>query len=53
MNLLGTPTTKYEINLLNFRDAMLWNMIPKNINLLNLVLDFEKKLRLTDYFTNK
>ena len=33
VNLLGTNTTKYGTNSLNFRDAMLWNIIPKIVNL--------------------
>ena len=45
MNFLGTSTTKYGINSLNFGDAMLRNMIPKNIKLLKMLLDFEKKLK--------
>ena len=27
----GTNTTNYGINSLNFKGAMLWNIIPKNI----------------------
>ena len=33
VKLPGTNTTTYRINSLNFRGAMLWNIIPKNIKL--------------------
>ena len=29
----GTNKTEYRINLLKFRGAMFWNVIPKNIKL--------------------
>ena len=45
VKLPGTNTTAYGINSLNFRDAMLWNLIPKNIKLTETLPEFKRKLK--------
>ena len=45
IKLPGTNTTKYEINSLNFRDAMLLNIIPENIKLSKTLPEFKRRLK--------
>ena len=45
VKLPGTNTTKYEINSLNFRDAMLLNIIPENIKLSKTLPEFKRRLK--------
>ena len=45
VKLPGTNTTKYGINLLKFRGAMLWNIRPKNIKLPKTLLEFKRRLK--------
>ena len=41
----GTNTTKYGINPVNFRGAMLCDIIPKNIKLSTSLPEFKRMLR--------
>ena len=45
VKLPGTNTTKYGINSLNFRDPMLWNIIPKNTKLSKTLPEFKRRLK--------
>ena len=45
VKLPGTNTTKYGINSLNFRGAMLWTIIPKNIKLSKALPRFKRRLK--------
>ena len=45
VNLLVTNTAKYGKNSINFRGAMLWNIIPENIKLSKALSEFKKKLK--------
>ena len=45
VKLPGTNTTNYGINSLNFRGAMLWNIIPKNIKLSETLPEFKRRLK--------
>ena len=45
VKLPGTNTTKYGTNSLNFRGAMLWNIIPKNMNLSKKLPEFKRRLK--------
>ena len=49
VKLPGTNTAKYGINSLIFRDAMLWNIIPKNIKLSKALPEFKRRLKNTWY----
>ena len=40
-----TNTTKYGIKSLNFRGAMLWNIIPKKIKLSKTLPEFKRRLK--------
>ena len=41
----GTNTTNYGINSLNFKGAMLWNIIPKNIKLYKTLSEYKRKMK--------
>ena len=41
----GTNTTNYGINSLNFKGAMLWNIIPKNIKLYKTLSKYKRKMK--------
>ena len=43
IKLPGTYTTKYEINSLNFRGAILWNIIPNKIKLSKTLPEFKRR----------
>ena len=45
IKLSGTNTRKYGINSSNFRGAMLWYIIPKNIKLAKTLLEFKRRLK--------
>ena len=45
VNLPITNTTEYGINSLNFRSAMLWNIIPKNIKLSKMLPECKGNLK--------
>ena len=45
IKLPSTSTTKYGINSLNFRGAMLWNIVPKNIKLSKTLPEFKRRLK--------
>ena len=45
VKLPGTSTTKKEINSLNCRVAILWNIKPKNIKLSKMLPDFQRRLK--------
>ena len=45
VKLPGTNTTKYGINSLNFRRAMLLNIIPENIKLSKTLPEFNRRLK--------
>ena len=41
----GTNTTKYKANSLNFTGAMLWNIVPKIIELSKTLPEFMRRLK--------
>ena len=45
VKLPGTNTTKYGIKALNFRGAVLWNIIPKNVKLSKTLPGFKRRLK--------
>ena len=45
VKLPGTNTTKYGINSHNFRGAMLWNIMPKNIKISKMLPEFRRSLK--------
>ena len=45
VKLPGTSITTYGINSLNFRGAILWNIIPKNIKLSETLPEFKRRLK--------
>ena len=45
VKLPSTNITKYGINSLKFRGAMLWNIITKNIKLCKTLPEFKRRLR--------
>ena len=44
VKLKGTNKTKYGINSLNFRGAILWNRIPKNMKLSKTLPECKRSL---------
>ena len=44
VKLKGTNKTKYGINSLNFRGAILWNGIPKNMKLSKTLPECKRRL---------
>ena len=45
VKLRGTNTTIYGINSLNFRGAVLWNIVPKNVKPSKALPEFRRNLK--------